>query len=104
MFNIRNYSPEAINTERHEADLNIILLSLNDFDIKLKNTWIICFNIWHQHQTRSRKIKGNKTQQISVKTQIIFLKTEPQLKIKLQLQVNHFTLFLLIFLPQIINP
>ena len=58
----------------------IILLSLNVFDIKQKDTWIICFIIWHQHQTRSRKIKGNKTQQISVKTQIIFLKTEPQLK------------------------
>ena len=81
LFNIRNYSPEAINTERHEADLNIILLSLNDFDIKQKNTWIICFIIWRQHQTRSRKIKGNKTQQISVKTQIIFLKLEPQLKL-----------------------
>ena len=82
LFDIRNYSPKEINTERHEADLNIILPSLNDFDIKQKNTWIIRFIIWHQHQPRSRNIKGNsnKTQQISVKTQIIFLKTEPQLK------------------------
>ena len=30
----------------------------------------------HQHQTRSGKIKANKTQQISVKTQVFFVKIE----------------------------
>ena len=33
------------------------------------------------HQTRFRKIKANKTQQISVKTQVFFKKTELQLKL-----------------------
>ena len=67
-FNIRNYSPEAV--------LSIILPRVNNFDIKQKKTWDICFIICHQHQTRSGKIKTNKTQQISVKTQAFFVKTE----------------------------
>ena len=29
-----------------------------------------CFIMWHQHQTRSGKIKANKIQQMSVKTQV----------------------------------
>ena len=36
---------------------------------------------WHQHQTRSEKIKANKTQQISVKTQVFFVKIELKLKL-----------------------
>ena len=32
----------------------------------------------HQHQTKSGKINANKTQQISVKTQTFFVKTELQ--------------------------
>ena len=67
LFNIRNYSPEVI---------NIILPRVNNFDIKQKKAWNICFIICHQHQTRSGKIKTNKTQQISVKTQVFFVKTE----------------------------
>ena len=46
------------------------------------------FIIWHQHQTRSGKIKTNKTQQISIKTQVSFVKTELR-HIKLQLILNH---------------
>ena len=75
-LNIRNYSPELINIQRREAVLSIILPRVNNFDIKQKKTWDICFIICHQHQTRSGKIKTNKTQQISVKTQAFFVKTE----------------------------
>ena len=76
LFNIRNYSPEVINIQWREAELNIILPRVNNFNIKQKKAWNICFNICHQHQTRSGKIKANKTQQISVKTQVFFVKTE----------------------------
>ena len=61
------------------------------------------FIIWHQHQTRSGKIKTNKTQQISIKTQISFVKTELR-HIKLQLILNHFILYLLIFFSEVIGP
>ena len=37
LFNIRNYSPEVINIQRREAELNIILPRVNNFDIKQKN-------------------------------------------------------------------
>ena len=36
LFNIRNYSPEVINIQRREAELNIILPRVNNFDIKQK--------------------------------------------------------------------
>ena len=72
LFNIRNYSPEVINIQRREAELNIILPRVNNFDIKQKKAWDICFIICHQHQTRSGKIKANKTKQISVKSQSSF--------------------------------
>ena len=32
----RNYSPKVINIQRREAELNIILLSVNNFDIRQK--------------------------------------------------------------------
>ena len=35
-FNIRNYSSEVINVQRHEAELSIILTRMNNFDIKQK--------------------------------------------------------------------
>ena len=76
LFNIRNYSAEVINIQRREAGLNIKLPSVNNFDIKQKKAWNICFIICHQHQTRSGKIKTDKTQQISVKTQVFFVKTK----------------------------
>ena len=34
LFVIKNYSPEAINIQRHEVELNIILPRVNNFDIK----------------------------------------------------------------------
>ena len=70
--NIRNYSPKLINIQRREAALNIMLSRANNFDIKQKKAWNICFIICHQHQTRSGKIKANKTQPVSVKTQSFF--------------------------------
>ena len=36
MFNIRSYSPEVINIQRREMELNIILLRVNNFDINQK--------------------------------------------------------------------
>ena len=74
MFDIRNYSPEVINIPRREAKLNIMLQRVNNFNIKQKKTWNVHFIIWQQHQTRSRTIKANKTEPISVKTQILFEK------------------------------
>ena len=73
-FNIRNYSPEVINIQRREAELNIILPRVNNFDIKQKKIWNICFIICDRHKTRSRKIKANKTQQNSVETKVFFRK------------------------------
>ena len=78
LFNMNNYSPEVINIQRRKAELNIILSRVNNFDIKQKKAWNICFIICNQRQTRSGKIKANKTQQISVKTQVFFVKTELQ--------------------------
>ena len=75
MFTIRNYSPEVINMQWREAELNIILTRVNNFDIKQKKVWNICFIIGHLHQTRSGKVKATKTQQISAKTQVFFVKT-----------------------------
>ena len=34
---------------------------MNNFDIKQKKAWNICFIISHQHVTRSGKINTNKT-------------------------------------------
>ena len=65
LLNIRNYSPKVINNQQREAQLNIILTRVNNFDIKqIFKASNICFIICHQHQTRSGKIKANKTQQI----------------------------------------
>ena len=69
MFNIRNYSPEVINIQQGEAESNIILLRVNNSDIKQKKAWSICFIICQQLQTKSEKIMTNKTQHILVKTQ-----------------------------------
>ena len=53
LFNIRNYSPEVSNIQRHEAELNIILPKVKNFNIKQKLAWNICFIIYPQHQTKS---------------------------------------------------
>ena len=49
LFNIRNYSPEVSITQRLEAKLNIILPRVNNFNIKQKSAWNICFSICPQH-------------------------------------------------------
>ena len=36
LFNTRNYSPEVINIQRCKVELNIILLQVNNFDIRQK--------------------------------------------------------------------
>ena len=61
LFNIRNYSPDVINIQRREVVLNIILARVNNFKIKQKKAWNICFIICHQHQARYGKIKTYKT-------------------------------------------
>ena len=76
LFNTRNYSPEVINIQRRKAKLNITLPRVNNFDTEQKKAWNICFIICYQHQTKSGKIKTNKTHQISTKTQVFFVKTE----------------------------
>ena len=76
LFNIRNYPPEVINIQWRKAKLNFILSSVNNFHIKQKKTWNICFIICYQYQTRSGKMKADKTQQILVKTHSFFIKTE----------------------------
>ena len=45
LFNIINYSPRLNNIQRREAELNIILPRVNNFDIKQKSAWNICFII-----------------------------------------------------------
>ena len=57
----------SINIQRREAEVNIILPRVNNFDIKQKKAWNICFIRWHQHQTRFRKMKAIKTQQFRSK-------------------------------------
>ena len=34
LLNIRNFSPDVINIQRREAELNIILLRVNNVDVK----------------------------------------------------------------------
>ena len=41
LFNIRNYSPEVINIQRREAELNTVLPRVNNFDIKQKRHEIL---------------------------------------------------------------
>ena len=42
LFNIRNHSPEVSNIQRPEAELNIFLPRVNNFDIKQKSASSIC--------------------------------------------------------------
>ena len=75
LFNVRNYSPEIINIQRRETELKIVFPRVNNFYIKQKKAWNICFIICHQHQTRSGEMKANnKTQQSLVTTQVFFWK------------------------------
>ena len=77
LFSIRNYSPEVLNIQRREADLNIILPRVNNFDIKQKEAWNICFIICHQHQTGPGKIKTKKAANFGQNTGF-FVKAELQ--------------------------
>ena len=54
-FNIRNYSPKVRNIKRREAELNIILKSVNNFDIKQNTSRNICFII---PQARTKQKAG----------------------------------------------
>ena len=60
LFNIRNYSPEVIDIQRRERQLNIILPRGNNFDIKQKRHGIFVLLNCHKHQTRSGKIRLTK--------------------------------------------
>ena len=53
LFNIGNCSPEVSNIQRRGAELNIILPRVNNFDIKQKSAWNICFIIYSLYQTKS---------------------------------------------------
>ena len=57
---MRNSSPEVINIQRHEAELNIILPRVNNFDTNQKSRNVFAI-ICYQYQTRSGKTKTNKT-------------------------------------------
>ena len=51
LFKIGNYSPEVVKNQRREAELNIILLRVNNFDIKQKKgrEYLFCYmpnRIW----------------------------------------------------------
>ena len=53
LLNIRNYSPEVSKIQRREADLNIILPRVNNFNIKQKSAWNICYIIYPQYLAKS---------------------------------------------------
>ena len=57
LLNIKNYSPKVINVQQCNVELNIILLTANNLDIKQKASWNIC----HKNQGRPDKTKANKT-------------------------------------------
>ena len=97
LFNIRNYSLDA------KRSWILILPRVNNFDVKHKRAWNIFFIICHPHQTISGKIKTNKTQQISVKTQVLICKNWTRAYLSTTLS-NHFILFLLILFSEIISP
>ena len=46
LFKIRNYSLKVINIQRHKAELNIILPSVNNFDIK-KRLRIFAYHFYY---------------------------------------------------------
>ena len=103
LFNIRKYSSELINIQRREAKLSIILPRVNNFNIEQKKAWNICFIICHQHQTRSGKIKTNKTQQISAKTQVFFCKNWTTTYLNTAPSKSFYIIFAYFF-SEIINP
>ena len=75
MFIIRNSSPEVINIQRREADFNITLPRVDNFDIKQKRHGIFV-SLYATNTKQDWEGKDQQTQQISVKTQVLFVKTE----------------------------
>ena len=102
LFNIRNYSPEVINIQQHNTELNIILLRMNNFYIKQKKHGI-CFIICHQHQTKSGEKKAIKTQHILVKTLVFFRKNWTTPYLTTTPSKSFYIIFVDIF-SEIINP
>ena len=45
LFNIINYSSQVNNIQQREAELNTLLSRVNNFNIKQKKVWNICFII-----------------------------------------------------------
>ena len=76
MFIIRNSSPEVINIQRREADFNITLPRVDNFDIKQKRHGIFVSLYATNTKQDLGRGKDQQTQQISVKTQVLFVKTE----------------------------
>ena len=64
-FNSSNYSPEVSNIQRREAELNIILPMVNNFNIKQKMTWNVSCIRYPQRQTKPRCPKRGEWKQDS---------------------------------------
>ena len=75
LFNTRNYSPEVINIQQLEAELNIKLPRVNNFDIKQKRHGIFILFYASNAKQYNAKIKAHK---ISITIQLFFVQTELQ--------------------------
>ena len=53
LFNSRNSSPEVRNIQPREVELNMILKSVNNFDIEQKMAWNICLILYLKHKTNN---------------------------------------------------
>ena len=53
LFNSRNYSLKVRNIQPREVELNMILQRVNNFDIKQKTAWNICFILYPEHETNN---------------------------------------------------
>ena len=71
-----NYSPKVINIQWREAELNIILPRVNNFDIIWKQDMEYLCYYMAPKRNKIWEDKINKTQQSSIKTQVFFVKTE----------------------------
>ena len=76
---------------------NIILPRVNNFYIKQKKAWNICFIKCHQLQARSGKIKINKTQQTWSKLKSFFCKNWTTAYLTTTPSKPFFTIFVDIF-------
>ena len=78
LSNTRNFSPEVINIQRREAELNIILPRVNNFDIKTKKGIKYLFYYMPPTPNKIWEDKTNKTANFGHNT-IFFVKTELRL-------------------------